>query len=664
MPITAQSADGVTHEFPDGTAPEVIDRVMKEYSQKLPPSQQPDFAMDALRGFTEPVRGVAQLARKLTPGPGATLPEGSQAKAEGVETQGKTPQGEPSEMTPGGLAGGIASGLLPMGAAGAVAKVLPEAIGPLARTVGAGAAGGAMQPVESGDFWRTKSEQVGEGMALGFGFSVAGKTLSAGTNAVTRWLGNKNPENMQDKAVAVIIDRINKAHKYGAPSAQDMLDLINTSKKPLTLADVGSKGVRSLAGRAARSPGSEGQALANQFLTQRDAQARLRLTADIAKHVFSGPSMYQTMEGLTIARKAASDPLYQQADALQNIWSPRLQEFLNDRTGTIQRGLNVGFRHEAREALAEGRPFDPTMMGVDLDAEGNVKIIRTPNMRVLDMAKRGMDAMIAEHRDPLTGKLDAEGRNINILRKAYVAALDAADTSGVYKKARETFSGFSASMDALTLGRSVFSNTPEENEALIKDLSPGDKQFVLVGMVDMMRERLLKAGFNADESKAVLKSPYMIAQIKPFFKSPQDFDSFVQAVTEERMMAEAKNEILRGSQTAERQQEDLAHPLLRSISAAKIIGRTVEGRFFSAVGEMWRLHRDLKAKPDPELDSELAKIMFAPDIGKTPIGMRLLAPPPKPPSLTPRTPTSDIVIPGLAAGAAGVEAPREGETIQ
>ena len=31
MPIQAQSADGVMHEFPDSTAPDVVDRVMKEY---------------------------------------------------------------------------------------------------------------------------------------------------------------------------------------------------------------------------------------------------------------------------------------------------------------------------------------------------------------------------------------------------------------------------------------------------------------------------------------------------------------------------------------------------------------------------------------------------------------------------------------------------------
>ena len=37
MPI-AQSADGVTHNFPEGTDPGVIDRVMKDYAHQHPPS--------------------------------------------------------------------------------------------------------------------------------------------------------------------------------------------------------------------------------------------------------------------------------------------------------------------------------------------------------------------------------------------------------------------------------------------------------------------------------------------------------------------------------------------------------------------------------------------------------------------------------------------------
>ena len=41
MPITAQSADGVLHQFPDQTDPAVIDRTMKNYTLSRPQTAAP-----------------------------------------------------------------------------------------------------------------------------------------------------------------------------------------------------------------------------------------------------------------------------------------------------------------------------------------------------------------------------------------------------------------------------------------------------------------------------------------------------------------------------------------------------------------------------------------------------------------------------------------------
>jgi hypothetical protein len=41
MPVTAQSADGVLHEFPDGTDQSVIDRAMKKYASESPEANDP-----------------------------------------------------------------------------------------------------------------------------------------------------------------------------------------------------------------------------------------------------------------------------------------------------------------------------------------------------------------------------------------------------------------------------------------------------------------------------------------------------------------------------------------------------------------------------------------------------------------------------------------------
>jgi hypothetical protein len=57
MSVIAQSADGATHEFPDGTDPAVIDRAMKAYAQQR--AVQPSFMQNVLA--SAPVRALHNL---------------------------------------------------------------------------------------------------------------------------------------------------------------------------------------------------------------------------------------------------------------------------------------------------------------------------------------------------------------------------------------------------------------------------------------------------------------------------------------------------------------------------------------------------------------------------------------------------------------------------
>jgi hypothetical protein len=640
-------------------------------ADKLPPSD-PSFGEEMLAGFTAPVRGAAQLAEHVLPSRAAT----AQQSGEGTVKAPKVKQGQPDE---GSLGYTLGSMIGPAGAVGTTAKFAPRIITPMTRAMAAGGISGALQPVEDEEhFWQEKSKQAAEGMTLGYGFSVAGKAASVGVNALGKWLAKTMPENMENSAIAAILQRIDQGHKYGAPSAQDMLDIMSASDKPLMLADMPSPNLRSLGGRVTRAPG-ESRAIATQALTERDkgpsgtplsesqnVGASGRLNEDIAKHVSSGPSMYKTVKGMLDGRSAAARPAYAASDELQGIWSPRLQQFLDN--PDVAKGMAMGYHFERNMALAEDRPFDPTMMGIDLDEQGNIKLLRTPNMRVLDMAKQGLDAMIADNRDPLTGRLNKMGLSLEKVRQAYIGELDALDTKGIYKKARETWQGYSASMDAVRLGQSAFSRTAEENQDMFSRLSDADKQFSLIGLADKLKERLLKSGFNSDESRAVLSSPWMVGQIKPFFKTTKDFDSFVKAVGEERQMAQSNTTYLGGSQTAERTAEDKSSSMVGS--GVRLAKNALEGKFFSSIRDLVQLHRDMKAKPDPALDSEIAKIMFSPNIYQTPMGQRLIQPLPPPIQhmLSGRTaPNIQDIFAPAAAGTSGGMLPSNApstETVQ
>ena len=610
---------------PDGnkfkvTAPEGVtqDEVLRRVAtQQLPPSD-PSFGEEFLRGMTDPVRAVSQMVQHATPQPAAAAPD--------VTKETKVKQAEPEGMTMGRFLGGMVG---PGAAVGGAASMLPKVGTPMVRAITAGGLGGMLMPVEGeGDFAQKKGKQIVEGMALGYGLSVAGKAASLGVNKLGEFLVSKYPENVMTPAVSTVLKRIQQDSKHGAPTAQQALDLVvaaNLAGKPMALVDVTGRNVRSLAGHVARSPG-ESRQMAESFLIPRDEAAAQRLKKDIDKYVSSGSTMHQTAEALLTSRSAAAKPLYGETDKLQMIWSPRLQEFLDN--PDIQEGMRRGYHIERLNSLAEGRPFDPTMMGLDLDADGNVKLIRTPNMRVLDMAKQGLDAMIAEQRNELTGRLSSLGVSLDRARRAYVGELDSLDKSGVYRKARQSWSGYSASLDALRAGRGAFSQSPEENAALVRDLSDNDKEFARIGLADMLRERLGKAGFGSDESRAIIRNPWMRDQIKPFFRSEGEFNAFVDSVSAENVMARTKNDLLRGSQTAERLAEDESSGATVMAGSARIARSLVEGRFFSAISEMWRLNRDVSKKPNPELNEAIAKLLFSTDIFQTSLGKRLLTEPP------------------------------------
>ena len=652
------------------------DDIARRIAAKSMQPSQGDFYSDFGYGLAETGLGALQLGTMIGKKAGL-IPETPVAPAppqdEGVKLEDKVKQAPPQSETPGRLAGEFVSGAALGGAIGAGTKAIGLGSS-LGRNVISGVVPAALQPVDGPDseFWKEKARQIKTGAMLGYGFSVAGKAANVGTSALMQWIAPRAPGSTDDVAITQILNRINMGTKYGAPTALQMMELmerLGASGKPATMADVGDKNILSLAGHVARQPGPARQ-IAENFLMRRDDEAFQRLLQDVGVYLKSGPTARQTVNGLFVTRSAASQPLYEQTDALQGIWSPRLREFIGGNTPAtrnIMAGMRRGYEIEANTALGEGRPFDPTMLGVDLDEQGNIKILRTPNMRVLDMAKQGLDAMISDERDAITGRLSARGRSLVILRKGYVDELDALDPTGMYKKARETWGGISSNMDAVKVGQTAFSGHPEELAEELTGMTEANREFARIGLADTMRERLMKAGLGTDESRRILKdNGWTKALLKPFFKSEKDYYDFVDAVSAEHTMAATKNSVLKGSQTAERTAEDVSAQSGMMARIARTGRNFLEGRFFDTIREMWLMHRDYARRPDPELNEAIAKMLFAPNVFDTPLGKRLLVQSGMPPAIqnylagTPST-MQDILEPALAGGTSAAAASYEGE---
>lgn len=623
-PIRAQSADGVIHEFAAGTPQEAVDLTMKQYAAD---HQNRSTTLGQMAtGFMDPLEGGGQLVAHALPkdatrtldavnnwisdktGLLRKLPEGGKdQQIKDREKEIDKLRGHSKDIDWARTGGSM---LNPVNYIGGFAVRAPGAIAAAANGLVGGTFGGAIQPAAGDDFMSEKAVQTGLGAGLGAGIGAAGAGIGKVIQKAGEYVAAKYPDNIATQAVQTVLRRMGQDQKAGGMSATDAIDLINAAKKPLTLADVGGENTLGLAGNVARQQG-ESRAVAKNFLTERDQGAAERLSQDISRTLSGGDeTVHQATEALLQARSAAARPAYDAAHDLKNIWSPRLDEFFAD--PTIKAGLERGFNLERIVALAEGRPITASQLGVDLTTSGEPKLLEKPNMRLLDMAKQGLDAIVADSRDPITGRLSKEGFAIDKLRKAYVGELDKLDTTGAYRKARESWGGYSANIEALRLGRTSLNRSPEENAAIIGGFrSEADKEFYRLGQADLLKERLAKTGFAGDEAKAIIKNPWMRDQLKPAFKTDAEFNAFVDAVTAENSMFKTANSVLGGSPTAARMAEDAGGTGDRLAQGGKIVAKLMGGHFLSAAKTAWQFYRDIGLRPNPELNEKTAKILFS-----------------------------------------------------
>jgi hypothetical protein len=496
-------------------------------------------------------------------------------------------------------------------------------IGTALRSAFGGGASALTQPVDKpGDYPWQKIKQAltgaGYGAVLGPAASAAGRGVTAAARAgwdkllatplenAARSVERRLASNPTGATIEQVLDELAKARQLGVPKVA---------------ADV-SQELGDLGGKVFRAPGGESRAVARDVLEGRQLgndvfqSAKERLSRAIDT-IWSGASAYRTEQALTAAQKAAAQPLYQQAEALNFIWSERLQQYLNQ--PEVRQGLNEGLKMERLEALDERRPFDPTQLGLELDLDGNVKLIKTLNLRVLDMAKRGLDSMIAGQREA-TGKLSPWGRRLAGTKSKFVEEIDYLDTSGIYRRARDAWAGPAATKDALEIGKNLFSQSPEEIRDMMANMGDAEREAVKIGTADMLRERILKAGFGGDQARAILRTPWMEQHLEQLIPKAADREKFFYRVAGEHTMAETAAKRMAGSQSAERLAEDLSPEMrnvIRAVNGARGLARLTHGDVWGGIRDIGSAVADMvHGSTNPEVMNILAGFLFSPDVNR------------------------------------------------
>jgi hypothetical protein len=450
---------------------------------------------------------------------------------------------------------GNAAGLANLGRAGNISRVVGEgalygsgAAGPDHR-VGGAVAGAIIAPVAVG----------------------ALKVAGAGVNAVSSAVrGGASVLQGSPGLARRIIAKAIKEDMNTPESAGQMISEAQGNGVPMTLGDTGEN-VRGLLAASSRASGM-GRTIVRDALEERQSALADRIVGHIERDLGPVANPHQVADDLMTKARDEAGPLYDAAYA-----KPGADAFVQKVAPLLDRpSMQKALGKAYRIASEEGR--NPEELGLIRDANGNVKLSDTitlgsdesgaltmgrepitapaPTWQTLDYVKRGMDDVVEGYRDPVTGKLrlDTEGHAINNTLRTYMKAFDAANPE--YAAARKAYSDPVSGINAMNLGRKALTKTGDDIEAQMRDMTPFQKQMYALGLRRAMAETVSSRGDTADIVHALAGTGKKRAMLARAFGDRQQFQRFVNTLSQEREGWRSYRQALLGSPTAANVQDD------------------------------------------------------------------------------------------------------------
>lgn len=371
---------------------------------------------------------------------------------------------------------------------------------------------------------------------------------------------------------------------------------------------------------------------------QRVIEANARVTQSAGRQA-TGGNVYsdaganatgrETNESLTTARgdlekaQADRDAIRErlqkaQVDGTANapgaVWSPRLQEFLDQ--PEVRQGLARGYAIERRRAVGEGKPFNPREYAIlGEDEAGEPLVGQVPNMRLLAVAKEGLDSIIESDamKDTLTGRPNKTGLSYIKLRNGFEQELDRLNPD--YRAARDQWAGDTRTIRALEDGRNIFNDrrfTVEEIPEHVASLNPSERQFFLLGVADKLKSNLMRKVDAADKG-SIINTEDARRRLAPLFETPQAAERFLADIERERTLKRTPTEIKGGSPTQERNVVDDI-----SRAAWEHARRGHLGRALTASGAqgLEYLAGKFRSARQAEVNAAIARILTDPQVAR------------------------------------------------
>lgn len=346
---------------------------------------------------------------------------------------------------------------------------------------------------------------------------------------------------------------LQQAHKDEGVSVSDIADALKEGKAtgaPITALDaaqreiggvpVSGQNFQGLAMAASRMPG-KGASLAGD-MAARGYLAKERIGKIMDEHI-SSDKAYNISDQALSDMETNAPPAYQKAFEQAPVHSDRVAGFLQE--PEVQAGIKRGMQIQRLEARANDEAFNPMDYGITgFNDAGDPIISGTPNMRLLDAGKKGLDAMIRDNTD-ITGKTNELGRALNQVKKSYVSTLD--EINPAYADARQSFADPASRMSALEKGRNFMKMDKEEIEKFVKnpETTEAEKKAFLGGVRREMQDRMSKVGDNANAITRLWKEDIR-DKLEPLFDNKEAFNAFSKRMKQEATIAD-NNYVVRGN---------------------------------------------------------------------------------------------------------------------
>ena len=256
----------------------------------------------------------------------------------------------------------------------------------------------------------------------------------------------------------------------------------------------------------------------------------------------SSKNYHDNLEILNKKKLVESKPYYDKARKIDSIYK-RAEELGKPITKEITELLNDD---RIKKAIKSGK------------AEYGVSPkVNNASLEALDGAKKALDDII--------GSSIREGKNAKAsqylkLKKELVGVLDV--ISPDYKKARQIYSGEQSLINAQEEGVNLFKRNlgREDLKVIINNYNPSEQEAYKIGVKKAVLGMAGETLEGANPIRKILAKPNVRGKLLQVLGT-KDYKSFINKLKLEDKFFDARNKFLKGSQTAERFQEDLNLPI-------------------------------------------------------------------------------------------------------